>query len=306
MSGGGNTGYITIEGRETLSDDPSTRPGAARLIVTSGYFGALEIPLRRGRLFTDADVSGTMPVVIINDAMATKYWGQDDPVGRRIKRGTPLAPFLWMTIVGVVADTRQIALGGEPVPTVYLPLPQSADASMTLVVKSDLSLNAVAAQIRSAVQRADPDQPVAWIRSLDEIVFGSIEGRWLPVLWMLLFAGAALGLATLGVYGVVSYAVEQRRREFGIRLALGAARSNLIRLALRQGVGPALLGTVIGIVAAGYLARANARFFVGVPALDITTFVSAAGLLVAVAIAASYLPARRITSEDVALALRCE
>jgi putative ABC transport system permease protein len=306
LSGRGNSGYITIQGREALSNDPRTRPGAARLIVMPGYFRALEIPLRRGRLFTDADAAGTEPVVIVNESMARRYWGDDDPVGQRIKRGTPLAQFPWMTIVGVVADTQQIALGGRPQPTVYLPYPQSVEPAMTLVVKSDLRTGAVATAIRSAVRVADPDQPVAWIRSLDEVVFGSIEARWLPVLWMTLFAGAALFLATLGVYGVVSYAVEQRRREFGIRLALGADRGNLIRLALRQGVGPTLLGTAIGLFAAGLLARANARFFVGVQPFDVTTYVAAAVLLFAIAAAASYLPSRRITNDDAALALRAE
>jgi putative ABC transport system permease protein len=306
MSGGGNSNYVTIEGREALSMDPSTRPGASRLIVMPGYFKALAIPIRSGRTFTDADATGSEPVVIINEAMARRYWPDQDPLGRRLKRGTPQAPFAWLRIVGVVSDMQQFALGGQAVPTIYLPLRQSAESAMTLVVKSDRSRDVVAAEIRAAVRGANRDQPIAWIRSLDQIVFGSIETRWLPVLWMMLFAGAALFLATLGVYGVVSYAVEQRRREFGIRLALGAARGNLIRLALRQGVVPASVGVLVGLAAAVALARVNARFFAGIQPLDAAPYAGAAALLFLVSAVASYLPARRIASDDASLALRSE
>jgi putative ABC transport system permease protein len=306
MSGDGNSGFITIEGRESLSENPATRPGAARFIATADYFRALEIPVLQGRLFTSDDTAGKLPVVIVNDAMARQYWPGESPVGRRIKRGTPTAKFAWLTIVGVIPDVRQQGLGGQPGPMVYLPLPQSPEPSMTLVVKSRLPDAAVAGRIRSAVRSVDRDQPIAALRSLDEIVFGSVSARWLPLMWMAIFAGLALVLATLGVYGVVSYAVEQRRREFGIRLALGAGRSDLIRLAVRQGVMPALIGTLFGIGAAAVLARINARLFVGVTPFDLPTFIAATSLLAVVAFGASYAPARRIAEEDAALTLRAE
>ena len=307
MSGLGNAGYLTIEGREALSDDPGTRPGAARFIVTADYFRALSIPAVQGRLFTPDDRAGQLPVVIINEAMARRYWPAESPIGRRIKRGTPAAPFAWLTIVGVVPDVRQQGLGATPGPMVYLPLPQSPEPSMTLVLRSQLPDAAAAARIRAAVRAIDPDQPVASIRPLDEIVFGSVSARWVPMVWMAVFAGLALVLASLGVYGVVSDAVEQRRREFGIRLALGAQRADLVRLAVRQGVTPAAAGAAVGVAAAALLGRINVTLFAGgASSSNLPTLIAAAGVLALLALAASYWPARRIANEDATLTLRAE
>jgi predicted permease len=307
MSGLGNSGYITIEGREALSDDPGTRPGAARFIVTADYFRALTISAVQGRLFTADDGAGKLPVVIINEAMAKRYWPGESPVGRRIKRGTPTAPFAWLTIVGVVPDVRQQGLGATPGPMVYLPLPQSPESSMTLVLRSQLPDAAAAARIRTAVRAVDPDQPVASIRPLDEIVFGSVSARWVPMVWMAVFAGLALVLASVGVYGVVSDAVEQRRREFGIRLALGAQRADLVRLAVRHGVAPAVAGAALGIAAAAVLGRINVTLFAGsASSSSVPTLLAAAAVLALLALVASYWPARRIANEDATLTLRAE
>jgi ABC-type antimicrobial peptide transport system permease subunit len=177
---------------------------------------------------------------------------------------------------------------------------------MTFVVKSSLSNGAAVAHIRSAVRAIDRNQPVALVRSLDQLVFGAAAGRWLPTMWMSVFAGLALILAVFGIHGVVSYAVEQRRREFGIRLALGASRADVIRLAVRQGAMPALIGTALGIGAGPFLGRLNSAFFAGAPAIDTTTFVAAAGLLALVTLVAAYAPARKISAEDAALTLRAE
>jgi len=306
LSGLGNSGYFTIEGRESLADSPSTQPGAARFIVTADYFRTLGIPIRDGRSFTTDDVAGAPGVAVINEAMRRMYWENQSPIGRRIKRGTPAAKFPWLTIVGVVPDVRQQGLGAVAVPTVYLALPQSAESSMTFVVKSNLSNTAAATRIRSAVRAIDRNQPVALVRSLDEMVFGSVSGRWLPTMWMSVFAGLALILAVFGVHGVVSYAVEQRRREFGIRLALGASRADVIRLAVRQGAVPAMIGTALGICAGPFLARLNSAFFAGAPSIDVATFALATGLLALVTLVAAYAPARKISIEDAALTLRAE
>jgi len=304
-SGDGNSGFLTIEGRESLSGNPATQPGAARLIVTSAYFRVLGVAVRHGRVFADTDSAEATPVVVINEALMRQYWPDGDAVGRRIKRGTLPAPFPWLTIVGVVADVRQQGLGAAAVPTFYLHLPQSEDPSLTLLVKSELSNAAAAARIRSAVRAVNPNQPVALVRPLDDLLFGSVSSRWLPTLWMSLFAGLALVLAALGIYGVVSYAVEQRRREFGIRLALGASRATIIRLALGQGVKPALIGTGIGCAAAILLVKVNAAVFAGASA-DAVTIASAVVLLTILAFIASYAPARRIAEDDAALTLRAE
>jgi putative ABC transport system permease protein len=190
---------------------------------------------------------------------------------------------------------------------VYLPLPQSPEPSMTLVVKSQLPEAAAAARIRDAVRAVDRDQPVASIRPLDAIVFGSISSRWVPMIWMALFAGLSLVVASLGVYGVVSYAVEQRRREFGIRLALGAPRVQLIRLAVRQGVGPALAGAGLGVVGAALLSRINVTLFAGSAAASAApAMLGAVALLGLLSFVASYVPARQIVDDDAALTLRAE
>jgi putative ABC transport system permease protein len=304
-SGEGNSGFLTIEGRESLSGNPATQPGAARLIATSAYFRVLGIAVRQGRVFSDADSAEATPVVVINEALMRQYWPDGNVVGRRIKRGTLPAPFPWLTIVGVVADVRQQGLGAAAVPTFYLHLPQSEEPSLTLLVKSELSNAAVAARIRSAVRAVNRNQPVALVRPLEDLVFGSVSARWLPTLWMSLFAGLALLLAAVGIYGVVSYAVEQRRREFGIRLALGAGRSAIIRLAVRQGVIPALIGTVLGCAASILLIKINTAVFASA-SLDPVTSAAAAALLIGLSVAASYAPARRVAETDAALTLRTE
>jgi len=304
-SGEGNSGFLTIEGRESLSGNPATQPGAARLIATSAYFRVLGIAVRQGRVFSDADSAEATPVVVINEALMRQYWPDGNVVGRRIKRGTLPAPFPWLTIVGVVADVRQQGLGAAAVPTFYLHLPQSEEPSLTLLVRSELSNAAAAARIRSAVRAVNRNQPVALVRPLEDLVFGSVSARWLPTLWMSLFAGLALLLATVGIYGVVSYAVEQRRREFGIRLALGAGRSAIIRLAVRQGVIPALIGTALGCAGSILLIKINTAVFASA-SLDPVTSAAAAALLIGLSVAASYVPARRVGETDAALTLRAE
>jgi putative ABC transport system permease protein len=306
LGGDGSGGYITIEGREALSGDPSTRPGAGRLIVTANYFRALGVPIKVGRTFTSSDGAGAPRVVIVNETMARLYWPDQSPIGRRIKRGTPTAPFPWLTVVGVAGNVRQMALGQPAGPMIYLPLNQSNANSLALLVKSREPDASVIARIRAAVRGVDPNQPIALTRSLDEVRLRSVSGRWLPLLWISIFAALALVLATLGVYGVVSYGIEQRRREFSIRLAVGARRSDVIRLAIRQGGGPALAGTGIGIISALVLGRVSLSMFGDVSTFDAVTHIAAAALLSLFALVASYLPARRITNDDAVLMLRAE
>jgi hypothetical protein len=211
-----------------------------------------------------------------------------------------------MTVVGVVADVRQFSLAEPAGSMVFLPVSQTPVSSMSLIVRSSLSDSAAGLLIRSAVRSADRDQPVGAIRPLDDLVFGSVGARWLPLLWVSVFATLALLLAGLGVYGVVGYVVEQRRREFGIRMALGADRATLIRLAIRHGLYPAIAGAIIGMVAATALVRANASFFPGAPPFDASAFITAALLLLAIALMAAYPPARRIANDDAVMALKSE
>lgn len=306
LSGEGSGGYITFEGREAMSADAGNRPGASRLIVTPGYFEALKLTLKEGRFLNDRDTTAGLSVVVVNESMARRYWPGESPVGKRIKRGTPTAKFPWMTVVGVVEDVRQMNLVDPVGSTIYIPLTQFPSSAMSLTVRTTLPDGAATALIRAAVRAVDANQPIAWITPLDTLVFGSLGGRWLPLLWMSVFAGLSLVLAGLGVYGVVSCAVEQRRREFGIRMALGADRGNLVRLAIRHGLGPALGGALVGLGFAVVLARLNSTLYAGVATFDVPAFLTATAILAVIALGASYTPARRIANDDAAMALRSE
>jgi putative ABC transport system permease protein len=306
LGSGSSGGYVTFEDRPAPPPDAIDRPSAQRLFVSLGYFEALQIPQHEGRLFTEADAGSAPPVVIIDRAFARLYWPNDSPLGRRIKRGTPQAPFPWLTIVGVVADVKQHGLTTTPVPTIYLPHQQTPSPGMTLVVRGDLDPAVFAARLRSLVRQLDPDQPVSAIRPFESVVFGSLAWRWLPTLWLTIFASLALVLAALGVYGVVSYAVLRRAREFGIRLALGAVSRDLVILTLRQGLAPVVVGSIAGLVAAANLTSLLRTFLHGVSPVDATAFAAAVGTLLVVALAASYLPARRVARQDPTIALRQE
>jgi putative ABC transport system permease protein len=306
LGGGGNNGYVTFEDRPAPPPDAIDRPIAERLLVSAGFFEALQIPLHEGRLFTAADTVSASPVVIINRAFALRYWPNESPLGRRIKRGTPQAPFPWMTIVGVVRDIKQNGLLTNPGPTIYIPHSQSPSPGMTIVVRADAEAAVMAARLRSIVRDIDPDQPVAAVRTLEDVVFGSLAARWLPMLWLTVFASLSLVLASLGVYGVVSYAVARRAREFGIRLALGAEGRDLVRLALKQGMWPVAIGAVIGTVVAANLTRFIGYLLYDIEPTKVLTHAAAVGMFLLAGLLASYPPARRVARQDPTVALRQE
>ena len=306
LGGAGNSSYVTLEGRPAPPDNAIDRPAADRVVVTPGYFEAMRIPLQEGRFFTGADTAGAAGVAIVNREFARRFWPDESPLGRRIKRGTPQAPFPWLTIVGVVGNVKHGGLTSASAPTVYLHHQQTPAAAMTVVVRSTSDPAVMTTRIRSAVREVDADLPVTTIRTLDDVVLGSLAFRWLPTIWMTAFAGLALLVAGLGVYGVVSYAVTRRSREFGIRLALGAERRDLITLAVRQGVWPVALGSVIGGVLAVNLTRFIGGLLHGVGPTDLPSLLTALGLMLGVSVIASYPPARRVARQDPNLALRQE
>ena len=306
LSGVGNSGFVSFEGRPAHEGGTANHPGADRLIVTPGVLQALEIPLREGRLFDDRDAGGAPPSVIVNRAFVDRYFPGETAIGRRIKRGTLPAPFPWLTIVGVVENVKHRSVLSPAAPTIYLPHSQTPEGSMTLVVKSRATDSVAAANIRAAVKAVDPDQPVSVPRSADDLVLASLASRWLPMLWMAAFAGLALVLAAIGMYGAVSYTVVQRRREFGIRVALGATRADLVRLALGRGVSPAAVGAILGLGAAAATTGVLNALLYDVSRFDVLTYGAAALMLVGVAVAASYPPARRSSVEDATIALKQE
>ena len=278
-------------------------PHGRQEIVGGDYFRAMQIPLVKGRLFTDSDGPDSPPVVVIDEYLVGRYFKEKDPIGQQIRRGGPDSPPF--TVVGVVGTINSIDLS-EPVnkERIYYPVAQSPRPNMALVVKSTLDPQALIAQVRSAVQTIDPGQPMADVRTMDQWVGRSLATRRAPTFLLALFGGVALLLSGIGIYGVVAYGVAQRVREFGIRQALGADRQTILQMVLRQGVRTAVLGVALGLVSAVALTRFLQNQLYGVGAQDPLVFVVAGTTLLAASVVACYLPARRSTRIDPMVALR--
>ena len=292
---------------------PSQLPVAMNSLVLPGFFQAMRIPLRAGRVFNENDSKGTPGVVVINETMARKYYGNSNPVGRQFKWGSPDSPIPLKEIVGVVADVKHRALDEEPMPAVYhAVLQQDTGRNMPMyrglsyVVRSRLSPASVAGSIRTAVRGVDPNLVVINFLPLDGIVGGTIASRKFNAALLGLFAALALALAATGVYGVLQYSVIQRRREMGIRIAMGAAASDMIRLVVGQAVGLAAIGIAIGLAGALALTRVIRALLFNTDPLDVVTFLASAAVLLLIAVVASYLPARRALRVDPTIAMRTE
>jgi putative ABC transport system permease protein len=264
------------------------------------FLETMHIPLRAGRAFSDADNAQAPKVVIINQALARRFWPDQNPIGKHIVVGrqTPAE------VIGVAADVRNTGIAQEPQPQLYLPFPQLPWPNMNLFVRSSLDPQSLVRVVRAQISAIDADQPVTNIQTLDELMSSS---RAQPRFIMLLLGGfsvTALLLAVIGLYGVLAYSVAQRKQELGIRLALGAERSDIIRLVVRQGMQLAGIGIGIGLVVALLLARLVSSLLYKVGSYDVPTFTLAPLLFLAIALLASYLPARRATGVDPTEALR--
>lgn len=281
------------------------RPTALFQNSTPGYFRTLEIGLKRGREFTAHDKAGAVPVVIINESLARVLWPQypksQDPIGQHLLIGNDLQP---KEIVGIATDVHQTGKDSDPMAALYLPCAQKPPASAMLVVRTNGDPLTFGNAVRSQVLAIDPDQPVSEIATMDALVDAS-EGQ-LRLMMRLLgtFAGAATLLAVIGFYGVISYSVVQRTKEIGIRRALGAPRNNILSLVARQVLILALAGVVLGVGGAFALTRLLQDLLFQVSATDPATFVGISILFVLVALAASYIPARRAAGVDPLVALR--
>jgi predicted permease len=277
--------------------------------VTPDYFRALSLPLAQGRPLTEADSRGLPAAVVINQTMARRFWPGEDPTGKRIRLRED-AP--WLTVVGVAADTKNRGLGAETKPEMYFPHSEQSlglgppSSAMTLVVRSASDPRQVVSAIRAVVRAMDGDLPVYRVQTMEEVVAASISRTRFTMQLLALFAGLALLLASVGVYGVMSYGVGQRTHEIGIRKALGAQPRDIIGLFVRQGFALALVGVVLGLLGALALTRAMRGLLYGVTASDPLTFMSVPLLLAATALLACYLPARRATRVDPMTALRYE
>jgi putative ABC transport system permease protein len=273
-------------------------------VITPTYLNTMGIALQRGRSFTNADIKGAAEVGIVNEALANRFWPGGNAVGQRI--GYPWeSP--WITVVGVVANVHERQLGvADTAMTIYRPLLQVPTSSMQIVVRSSAPTAAVAAGIRRAVAALDPAVPVSRVRSMEQVVANSEAKPHFTMLLLSGFAAVALLLGAIGIYGVISYSVEQRNKEMAIRMALGARQSAVLQLVLRRGAVLAVTGAIVGLVLSLAITRTLSSLLYGVRTSDPATFVIAPVLLMAVALVASYIPARRATTVDPIESLRLE
>ncbi|HEY8461945.1 MAG TPA: ABC transporter permease [Blastocatellia bacterium] len=303
LAGGYWSRSLTVEGFPVLS--VSQAPEVYHAVVTPDFFRVMGIPILMGRDFTGADTRDSMKVTIIDERLAREYWPNESPLGKRVRFGPPEDDEPWHTIVGVVGAVRHESLNLAGRKAVYLPHAEIALNSMTLAVRAANPENLVPA-IRRQVKAMDPDLPIINIRTMTEIVSRSM---WQPRLYAILFsvfAAVALALASIGIYGVMSYSVSERTREIGIRMALGAERRDVLKLVVGQGMKLALIGAAIGLGASLALTRLMRSLLFEVSSTDPLTFAGLAAFLSIVAMLACYLPTRRATKVNPMIALRCE
>jgi putative ABC transport system permease protein len=295
---------FTIEGRPP-------QPAAERVeipldAVTSNYFRVMGIPLLKGREFDNRDVIGTTPVAIINETFARRFFADEDPIGKRYLYGDPAPDNPWITIVGVVADMRRTGFDRAVRPETFLPQDQSPDNGLTIVTRTSSDPASFANTLRNEVWAIDKDQAVYDIKTMGQTLSEMTSQRRFNMLLLGIFAGVALILAAVGIYGVISYSVTQRTHEIGIRLAMGAQASDVLKLIVGQAATLAFVGVAVGLVAAFFLTRLMSSLLYGVSATDPLTFAAISLVLSGVALGASYVPARRAMKVDPMVALRYE
>ncbi len=304
MGGAGESTGVRIAGRAVTRDQE--QPFANYTIASPGYFGAVGTPLLRGRDFDEADVAESMPVAIVNRAMAEKFWPGQDAVGKAV--GLPIASFD-MTIVGVVANVKHRSVREDATPEMYVPYTQKPWPSMStmhVAVRARGEPAALVSSVRGAVRAIDPDLPLAKVETLSSIVDDAMAQPRFSMLLVSAFGALALALACVGLYGAVSYSVIDRTAEIGIRLALGAERRRIVAMVLQQAMRVTGAGIAVGLVVAFVMLRAMAGFLYGIESTDAPTFGIVALILFAVALLACCIPARRATRVDPIIAMRAE
>jgi predicted permease len=290
---------VTVEGHAGAAPEAAD---AALDIVTPGYFSALHIPLMAGRLLDARDTAGSPLVLVVNRAFARVFFPNEDPVGRRIK----MTSDDWRTIVGVVADTKQTGLAAGVAPEAFFSLEQWATSDMALVIRSSVDPLSLVSAVRKQAAELDKSLPIYSIATMDEMLSADVASQRFHA-WLLgAFAGLAVLLAAVGIYGVMAYAVGQRTHEIGVRMALGAEPAGVLRMVLGQGLRMALTGAVVGLLGSFALTRFMRSLLFEVSPTDPATFAGVLLALVVVALAASYIPARRATRVDPMAALRYE
>jgi putative ABC transport system permease protein len=304
VSGGWAGRGFVIEGQP----DPGTdnQPGAKYTLICPNYFRTMGIRLFSGREFTEQDSLNAPGVIVINETMAKRYWPNEDPVGKRIKIGLFNADAPWLTVVGVAQDVKQRGLDQRTRPEFFRPYNQAAWPVMTVVVRTASNPGPLVNPIKQALARVEPERAASGIRTMDEVLYDSVGSRRFPMMLLVAFSLVALTLAAVGISGVVGFSVSQRTREIGIRMALGASKGDVIRLALNRSMIAALVGVGVGLAASFGLTRFLTGLLFEVKPMDPIVLGSAAMVLAGVALIACYLPARRAAKVDPMIALRCE
>jgi putative ABC transport system permease protein len=267
----------------------------------------MEIPILKGRPFDKRDVKGAQNVIIINETLARRDFPGEDPIGRRITLSdeTPKEED-WVTIVGIAKDTKPRALDSDPVAEMYMPYTQQPRGGLALIIRTNEKPESIVAAVRRTLQSIDKDRPVFGVRTFESVILEAVAGPRFRAFLLGVFAAVALILAMVGIYGVMSYSVEQRIQEIGTRMALGAQGSDIFKLVIGQGMALAFVGVGIGLVASFALTRVLSQLLFDVNPTDPLTFTVIALLLIGVALVACWIPARRATKVDPLLALRCE
>jgi putative ABC transport system permease protein len=304
VDGGGP--FLSFEEQGAPEAPPEETPDANIRAVGPDYFRTMGIPLLRGRLLAAQDTEQAPRAIVINETMARRYWPDADPIGRRIAFDGADGDPAWREIVGIVADVKSEGLDSEEVPSVYAPHAQRPGLSMAVVLRTSGDPKALAPALRSEVQALDRNLPVYYVTTMDEIMASSVSAQRFGMFLLALFAGVALVLAAVGIYGVMSYSVAQRTHEIGVRMALGAGNAHVVWMVVREGMVLAGLGLVAGVLVAAVAGRFLTSMLFEVSPADPFAFAGAAALLAVAAFAACYVPARRATRVDPMVALRTE
>lgn len=291
---------LTIEDRPVESVQDLRAEG---IRISPDYFKVMQVPLVRGRFFTEGDEDGKLPVAMIDEATARRYWVDRDPIGRRVRMGQD-STRPWLTVVGIVKDIKNDGLDVDGVPHIYLPAYQSLGRALSVVLRTSLSASALEPQIHRQIQSIDPGLPVFNVSSMDDVLDRSLASRRFSADLVGGFAALALLLASIGIYGLLAYMVGQRSREIGLRMALGARRQDIMKLILQKGLALAAVGVAAGVIFAASGASTIASLLYGVRPRDPIVFLLVPVLLFTVAILASYIPALRASKVDPMRALR--